>query len=132
MAKKTAKNPQGRGRYSGCTAQACATAREYIENFARHGDAIPSVSGLALLLKVTRETVYAWGRDEKNPEWAAVLDDLSKRQERELVNKGLTERFNPAITRLLLGQHGYRDKQEHTGPDGQPLNIVIKSYRDPE
>jgi hypothetical protein len=33
-------------------------------------------------------------------------------QERTLLNGGLGKDFNPVITKLVLGKHGYSDKQE--------------------
>jgi hypothetical protein len=48
-------------------------------------------------------------------------------QERTLLNGGLGKDFNPVITKLVLGKHGYSEKQEiqHTGEKDNPLVIVV-------
>jgi len=33
-------------------------AKDYVKNFRRYGDVIPTVEGLALILKVNRDTIY--------------------------------------------------------------------------
>ena len=90
-------------------------AIDYLENHTEHEDIIPSVAGLAYLLKVTRQTIYNWG--DSNPEFLDILESINLRQEKLLVSGGLGGSFNPAITKLVLGKHGYHDKQdtEHSG-----------------
>jgi len=82
-------------------------AIEYIEYT---DDAIPSIAGLALFLGVDRSTVYKW-RNE-NPEFSYTLARLLLKQEQTALNKGLTGDFTPAITKLVLANHGYSDRIE--------------------
>ena len=74
------------------------------------GDMIPSVAGLACYLGVSREIIYNW-RD-KDETFFNILRSILTLQERTLLNGGLGKDFNPVITKLVLGKHGYSDKQE--------------------
>ncbi len=74
------------------------------------GSVIPSVAGLALYLGVARTTVYKWA--DENPEFSYTLERLLSSQELRALNNGLSGEFNPAITKLVLHNHGYSDKSE--------------------
>lgn len=63
---------------------------------------------------VSRSTIYRWTREPGKEEFRDMLERILGAQELVLWNKGLTGEFNPAITKLLLGKHGYHDKQDHT------------------
>lgn len=93
--------------------------REYIsfflekrspEEMENEVEVIPSVAGLALYLGVARSTVYEWAK--QNKDFSDTLEDLLGTQEVSLLNGGLRGRFNPTISKLLLANHGYSDKQE--------------------
>ncbi len=71
---------------------------------------IPSIAGLALYLNIARETVYDW-RD-KYPEFSDILGHILAEQERRLISNGLSGAYNSNITKLVLGKHGYHDKQD--------------------
>ncbi len=88
------------------------TAEDYIVNFSGYGDAIPSVVGLAVALETHRDTIYAWAKEEGKEVFSDIVKRLSTNQERKLLNGGLDNSFNPTIAKLLLGKHGYSDKQE--------------------
>ena len=89
------------------------------------GDMIPSVAGLACYLGVSREVIYNW--KEKDETFLDILRSILTLQERTLLNGGLGKDFNPVITKLVLGKHGYSEKQEiqHTGEKDNPLVIVV-------
>jgi len=90
-----------------------ATANDYLDNFKEeHGHAIPSVVGLAKVLRKSRECLYNWARDEKKKEFSDILEQINTDQEFELINGGLLGSLNPNITKLALGKHGYSDKQD--------------------
>ena len=98
-----------------------ATANAYLDNFkTEHGHAIPSVVGLAKVLRKSRECLYNWARDKKKKEFSDILAQINTDQEFELVNGGLTGELNSNITKLALGKHGYSDKQDQqvTGANG--------------
>lgn len=89
----------------------CERARSYIyDGFTDNGDMIPCTEGLAEELEVSVKTLYNWG--EAHEEFLQILEQLQDRQRRELLNKGLSGEFNSNITKLVLGKHGYHDKQD--------------------
>jgi hypothetical protein len=91
------------------------------------GDKVPSVAGLACEIGISRETCHAWARDDDN-EFSDILKLISRKQERELLNNGLSGDFNYSITKMMLSKHGYSDatKQELSGPSGGAIRIEIK------
>ena len=95
----------------------------YLENYESLGDVIPSNKGLALHIRVHRDTIQAWGRDPEKEEFSYILDRLQATQHQVLFNKGLTGKFNSNICKLALGKHGYSDRQETelSGPGGGPI-----------
>ncbi len=100
-------------------AESLAKAKEYLMGgYETVGDVIPSVAGLACYLGVSRKTVYNYG--EQSEEFLHTLDGIGAMQENKLINKGLTGDFNSAITKLMLANHGYSDKQQvdHQSSDG--------------
>ena len=101
-------------------------AREYL-NLIRpnENEAIPSIEGLALYLGISRPTVYDWAKQEDKKEFSYIVEDILSNQGRTLINKGLLGQFNPTIAKLLLSKHGYADKQELTGKDGEKLDMGV-------
>ena len=83
-------------------------AEEYIINYKEiHGDAIPSIAGLACVLGVSKSTVYLW-RDN-HPKFSDTLSRILTWQERDTINGGITGEFNSTISKLVLANHGYSD-----------------------
>jgi len=123
----------GAGRPSKLTEEVLQIAIDYAENFEMHDHAIPSVVGLAKVLKVHRDTIYGWVEDTEGDElkqqFSYILGVINNNQHFELVNGGLKNKLNPQITKLVLGKHGYHEqhKQEISGPDGGPIegNVVF-------
>lgn len=93
-------------------------SNEYLDNYQEHGDAIPSVVGLACALDVGRRTLYAWA--EAHEEFQHILEKINTRQEKVLVTNGLNGEFNSNITKLVLGKHGYHESKDITS-GGKPL-----------
>lgn len=55
-------------------------ARDYLKNFRKHGDFVPSVEGLADTLDIHRDTVYDW--KDKYDEFSDIYKKvLTNRQE---------------------------------------------------
>ncbi len=100
------------------TADMLALAGGYLED-CKTNARLPQVAGLALYLDVARSTLYLWA--EQHPEFSDILEKVMASQEVNLVDGGIHNKFNPTITKLMLGKHGYHDKQEITGKDGAPL-----------
>ncbi len=77
------------------------------------GHAVPSVVGLCSVISRSTSSVYNWAADPEKQ----FLDILGKiKQEQELVtfNMSLTGEYNASIAKLLLGKHGYHDRQDIT------------------
>jgi len=114
------KNPGGRPtKYND---EMVKKARYYLENFEAIGDQIPSIAGLSIYLGMSRTYLYEWRKDVKKEEFSDILEKIITMQENVLINKGLSGDFNSNITKLVLGKHGYHEKQdhEHTGSITNP------------
>jgi len=84
-------------------------ARDYLINYAKYDDIMPSIVGMAIALNVGKSTLYDWASDPEK-EFSDILDECMDRQERILLKNGLTGDFTAPITKLALGKHGYSDK----------------------
>ncbi|CAQ85207.1 MULTISPECIES: DNA-packaging protein [Photorhabdus] len=94
-------------------------AKEYLYGgYVEHEAVIPSVAGLACYLDIARSTIYEYAKQSN--EFSDTLEGILALQESKLINKGLVGEFNATITKLMLANHGYSDKQEidHRSPDG--------------
>jgi len=89
-----------------------AKTLDYLENYEGYGDTVPSIAGLSVHLDVSRTTIYAWTKAEGNEEFMYTVNKLTEMQERKLVNGGLGGFYNASITKLMLANHGYAEKQE--------------------
>lgn len=93
------------------TKEILKAAREYADGgWKEAGDAVPTIVGLAMELKVTTETLYDWEKQEDKAEFSDILTRVRNGQHRNLVNNGLLGEFNPAITKMMLTKHGYSDR----------------------
>lgn len=75
------------------------------------GHAVPSVVGLCKYLDRGKSTIYDWAKDEKK-EFSDILEAIKENQELIVFNKSLKGEYNATIAKLLLGKHGYHDKQD--------------------
>ena len=80
---------------------------------------LPSLAGLSLFLGVSRETIDIWSKSHS--EFSDVVERLRCLQEQRLMEGGISGRYNPTITKLVLHKHGYRDSSELSGPNGKDL-----------
>ena len=85
-------------------------ADDYVKDHMAHGDPVPSIEGLADHLDIHRDTCYAW-RDTIDA-FSDTFERVIRKQARMLIGGGLTNEFNSAITKLMLANHGYREKSE--------------------
>lgn len=84
---------------------------------------LPSIAGLALHLEVSRDTVYEW--EKYYPKFSDTLMRIRALQEQMLISGGLSGKYNPLITKLILStNHGYSEKKDITS-GGQPLPTPI-------
>lgn len=101
----------GTGRPTKYNEEVLAKTEDYIENFAKHDDLIPSVASLTLVLNVNRSTLYEWGK--KHQAFSDMLERLNRKQEKILLRGGLSGEMNSNITKLVLAKHDYSDKSEN-------------------
>lgn len=103
-------------------------ANDYILNYGNYDHVMPSVVGLAVLLGVSKKTIYNWANTEGNEEFLHALSILSTGQEFCLMNKGLKGEINPAITRLIMAtNHGYSEKPKDDNDEvATPLSISFE------
>lgn len=91
-------------------------AWKYIDDYADHQHAVPSIVGLCSVLNRGKTTIYTWA-DDDTKNFRDILDAIKEKQELVTFNKALKGEYNATIAKLLLGKHGYHDKQdtEHSG-----------------
>lgn len=108
-----------------------AQADSYVYDWAYY-DAIPSRVGLCCFLGITKPTMYDW--EQQYPEFSTTLQSIDALQERTAVNKGITGEFNSTITKLVLANHGYSDRQalDHSSTDGSmsPKGRKLEDFYD--
>lgn len=107
-------------------------AKSYLESeYIQAGDIVPSVAGLAHYLGLSRSTLYEY--KAQNAEFSDTLERLATSQERLLLNGGLTGNFNATITKLMLSNHGYSEKQaiDHTSNDNSMTPNIKVEFIDP-
>ena len=90
-----------------------------------NGSVIPTHEELAEVLEVHRDTLYDWAKDEEKV-FSDILARCNAIQARMVINKSLSGDYNATIAKLLLGKHGYHDKQDSTlsGPNGKPMEMT--------
>lgn len=116
------------GRKTQLTPELIETTRAFVDDGWRDqpNKAFPSLQGLALHLGVHTTTVHMWRR--LNPaeqpltvDFADLCERLLQIQHEICIGEAMLNRYNANIAKLLLGKHGYTDKQELSGPDGQAI-----------
>ena len=110
------------GRPSKYTNQIIRNAKHYLAHYQDEGKLIPTIAGLANHLNIDQETVHRWRKEEGKEEFSNVLNKLKDFQEEGLLQGGLSGDFNPAITKLVLGKHGYHDNADKSGTS---VNVTI-------
>jgi len=99
------------GRKSDYSEQILVKAETYLTNHADVDDLVPSVSGLAVYLNKARSTIYSWAKDDDKKPFSDLLEILLAKQEKMLLNGGLSGTFNASITKLMLSKHDYSEKK---------------------
>ncbi len=82
---------------------------------------LPTIEGLALHLKIHRDTLYSW--EKTHPEFSDIMEELRQRQANALIHHGVEGRYNSTIAKVLLTKHGYREGIEQSGPGGGPIEV---------
>jgi len=113
------------GRPSGYSDELHSKVEDYILNFEQYGHVVPSVVGLTKVLGITSSMVYRWS--DKHADFKTTISVLKDIQHFELINSGLKGVFNPAITKLMLSNHGYSEKPKDVAVAAPvPITVVIK------
>lgn len=112
-----------------CTAIVLEKLSDYIDKYEDHGHAFPSISGAAIALDVPRRTMHDWANIKHtsyHKKFSLILDKLKAKQELVAWNKGMKNEYNANLCKLLLGKHGYHDRQatELSGPEGSPISVA--------
>ena len=88
-------------------------AWDYINGGFEARSVIPTVEEFALLVGVSKKTLYEWEKEEDKKEFCYAMDTLRNLQASLTINKGLTgEWLNNIIIGRLLTTHGYKEKIE--------------------
>jgi hypothetical protein len=106
------------GRPSKYNEETQAKADWYLANYKELGDKVPTAAGLAVYLDVGKNSLYEWAKHHEI--FSTTLARLNAIQEYKLTQGGLGNDYNPTITKLMLANHGYSEKNqtELTGRDG--------------
>ena len=105
------------GRPTDYTPEMLDLCRDYIDNCP---DKVPMVVGLCKHINRASSTVYRWAEEEDKAEFKDILGEIKDLQHLKLINSGLDNEFNSAITKMMMTKHGYSEKiqQELSGPKG--------------
>ena len=122
------------GRPTKYNAAVLEKAQHYLDHYEDYGDVIPSQAGLGLVLGLSRQTLNTWSKAEDKKEFLDILERINQKQECVLLDNGLTGKFNAAITKLVLGKHGYHDRPQQADSQVQVIinrdGVVLKSGKD--
>lgn len=98
---------------------------------------IPTIEGLAVHLKIHKDTIYEWV--SIYPEFSDAIEELRAIQSDRVLNNGLAGTYNSTIAKLLLSsKHGYVEKtatdltskgDKITVPDSEAVKLA-KEYEE--
>lgn len=94
---------------------------------------LPKVVDLALLLGVSKSTIYEWcqGESELAQQFSDIVNEINIAQEKMLIDKGLGGLFQPKTTGMLLSKHGYSEKTEtDITSNGEAIAPVLVKFID--
>lgn len=91
---------------------------------------LPTVEDFAGFIGVNKTTLYEWSKVQ--PDFSNALSKILTEQQNRLINKGLSNEYNPTIAKLILSSnHGMREKSDTditTG--GEKMNSVLVRFLD--
>jgi hypothetical protein len=119
------------GRPTKYDAEVLEKTEDYLTNYnAKYGDAFPSVVGLCKAIERSRSIIYDWAKDKDKSEFSDMLAQINEIQEQVILNNSIKNEFNAAISKLVLGKHGYHDKADNTlsGPNGGPIETTSITF----
>lgn len=88
-------------------------------------DNIPSIVGLARHIGVVTRTLYNWSEHPEHVELLHTIEAVKEFQHFAALNGSIVGDLNPVISKLVLSNHGYSDKQqtELTGAGQGPVEV---------
>jgi len=87
---------------------------------------LPKIEGFAQYIGVHKDTITEWKK--KYDDFSVALDKIRTEQHNRLVDNGLSGRYNPVITRLILANnHGMREKSDVT-TGGEKITVNTINY----
>jgi len=86
--------------------------RGYLNDYIDLGHVIPTKAGLSIYLKIAKDTITEWCKQDDKVLFSVALRELEAEQEMKLLSGGLSGDYNATIAKLGLGNHGYSDKQD--------------------
>lgn len=95
-------------------------ANMYLDNLPED-EKLHSIEGLADYINIARSTIYEWISQEEKKDFSDIVEKILNKQGKTLINKGIIGEFTPAITKVMLSKHGYREGIEQMGKDGKDL-----------
>ena len=95
-------------------------ANMYLDNLPED-EKLHSIEGLADYINIARSTIYEWISQEEKKDFSDIVEKILNKQGKTLINKGIVGEFTPAITKVMLSKHGYREGIEQMGKDGKDL-----------
>lgn len=109
------------GRPTVATPENVEKAWQYVNGDWQLDEVIPTVEGLAVYLRISRETIYA------REEFSDIAREIKEKQSKILVSSGLKGDFNSVIAKLILSsKHGYVEKSEIKTEN--PLKLILEGY----
>ena len=127
--RKTPEDLQSAGRPSKYNDDILVKAKEYLlTGYGEQGEVVPTQEGLALYIGIHRSTLHAWKAEEGKEKFSDILEECNQRQTILLMSGALTNDMNANIAKLMLGKHGYSEKNqtELTGANGSPIKTESK------
>ena len=110
MPKQTEKQRGAGGAPSQYSKTILSKAKEYLDQWEELGDYIPQLCGLSEHCQICETTRQKY--EKEHEEFAAVCARVRARQQRVLINKGLSRQADASLSKLLLMKHGYSDRVE--------------------
>lgn len=102
-------------------------AKDYVNGGYEENDhPFPSIVGMAVVLNIAKSTLYQWAEDERG-DISDTLDKCQDFQEVKVLHGSITNQLNPTISKLVLANFGYHDKQDTTlgGNTENPLTLLV-------
>lgn len=104
---------RGFGRPTKVTPELIQQAWDYVKTTGEFSyQLVPTIEGLSIAMNISRETIYAWEKDDVNAEFSDIVKKLRSLQAEKLLQNALLGRYNPMIAKLMLSKHGYVEKTE--------------------